>query len=161
MKVYFDHIYAFEPDMDNYLKLKRNTENNPRITCRCSGLGYKNGFLPFRGGIDVSSKVDEEGDQKVHIESIDNHFTDVHVTFIKMDIEGSEYSALVGGKQTIARYLPTLAVCAYHKRNDLFSLPKLINEISGFRYLIFLRHTFYYLPEKIQPDIVFYAIAKA
>ena len=157
---HYEHIYAFEPDKDNYLKLLRNTENNPKITCVCSGLGDKNQQIPFQGCANSVSKVDEQGDQIVQIESIDSRFSDIHITFLKMDIEGSEYSALIGGKHTIARYLPTLAVCAYHKHDDLIRLPKLIGEISNYRYSLYLRHTFYYQTELIQPDIVIYAIAK-
>lgn len=45
-----------------------------------------------------------------------------------MDIDGAEYDALEGAKKTIIEYQPTLAVCVYHKRDDLINIPLLIKE---------------------------------
>lgn len=39
--------------------------------------------------------------------------------YIKMDIEGSEMAALMGAKETIKRHKPYLAICVYHRKNDL------------------------------------------
>ena len=48
---------------------------------------------------------------------------DEPVTFIKMDIEGSERQALHGAKKLIRTYKPRLAVCIYHRRWDVIILP--------------------------------------
>jgi FkbM family methyltransferase len=47
-------------------------------------------------------------------------------TFIKMDIEGSEREALMGAKDVIRRGKPKLAICAYHKPEDVYDLPQAI-----------------------------------
>jgi FkbM family methyltransferase len=56
------------------------------------------------------------------------------VDFIKMDIEGAEQNALIGGKNTIAKFHPRLAMSAYHADDHPVVIPKLIKEAwSGYR----------------------------
>ncbi len=43
--------------------------------------------------------------------------------FIKMDIEGSEMEALRGAEKLIRSRKPSLAVCVYHKENDIVDIP--------------------------------------
>jgi FkbM family methyltransferase len=62
-----------------------------------------------------------------------------HVDFIKMDIEGSELKALHGAEQTIRRFRPKLAIAAYHKNDDLISLPIYLKSLN-LGYEFFLDH---------------------
>ena len=64
---------------------------------------------------------------------------DKPATFIKMDIEGAEKDALYGAKQQIANYSPTLAICVYHLRDDIYSI---FEQIKTYRedYSVYLRH---------------------
>lgn len=48
------------------------------------------------------------------------------VTFIKMNIEGSEKEALAGAERTIRRDKPQLAIVGYHRTVDLWEIPLLI-----------------------------------
>ncbi len=48
------------------------------------------------------------------------------VDLIKMDIEGSEIPALHGAVQTIRRFRPKLALCLYHKWDDVLTIPRFI-----------------------------------
>lgn len=50
------------------------------------------------------------------------------VNFVKMDIEGAEVRALRGGKRTLARYHPRLALSAYHVPTDPVEIPKAVRE---------------------------------
>ena len=56
-----------------------------------------------------------------------------------MDIEGAEYRALKGGVKLIEKYHPKLAICLYHRLNDFWELPLLINKLVP-EYKIFVRH---------------------
>jgi hypothetical protein len=61
------------------------------------------------------------------------------VTFIKMDIEGGEYNALVGAREIIREQKPKLAISVYHRDDDLIKIPLLIHEMLP-EYRFYLRH---------------------
>jgi FkbM family methyltransferase len=56
------------------------------------------------------------------------------VDFIKMDIEGAEPNALKGGRGTLAKFHPRLAMSVYHEPTHPQVIPQLIREAwSGYR----------------------------
>jgi hypothetical protein len=59
-------------------------------------------------------------------------------TFIKMDVEGSEAQALKGAVRTIKECHPILAISVYHRAQDIYAIPMLINEIWQ-EYRLFVR----------------------
>lgn len=69
-----------------------------------------------------------------------------------MDIEGSELAALRGAEKTIKKSKPKLAICVYHKPEDLITIPQFISSLVP-EYKFFLRHHQY-----ISWDTVLYAI---
>lgn len=79
------------------------------------------------------------GNIEIELDSIDNLFADIPVTFVKADVEGAEYNLLHGAKETIKKYKPKLAICCYHQVNDLTDIPLLIKELNP-EYKIKLRH---------------------
>jgi len=80
-----------------------------------------------------------EGNGTFNVVSIDEQLAGEEATFIKMDVEGSEYQSLIGAKNTIRKYKPRLAISAYHKTADFIELPKLILEINS-DYRLAFRH---------------------
>lgn len=68
-----------------------------------------------------------------------------NVTFIKMDIEGAEMSALKGADELIVRCKPKLAICVYHKLEDLWEIPLYIISLSKDYKLYLRQHTPLYL----------------
>lgn len=48
------------------------------------------------------------------------------IRYIKMDIEGAEYEALIGAEKTIKREKPGLAISIYHNAKDYYRLAELI-----------------------------------
>lgn len=132
------YVYAWEPDTENQERCKRKLKD--------SGISYKlipKGLwseakelkLKLNG---TSSAISESGDVSVEVDSIDRVSVEP-VTFIKMDIEGAEYQGILGARNMIAKYKPKLAICVYHKPEDIWELPQLIHEIRS-DYVFYLRH---------------------
>lgn len=92
-------------------------------------------------------------------QSIDKLFGDVHPSLINMDIEGAENEAIRGAADVIRRYRPVLAVCAYHRPEDLCVLPQTINSITN-DYVFFLRKypNFQGSLHNSREEIVLYAV---
>ena len=61
------------------------------------------------------------------------------VRYIKMDIEGAEYEALLGAEKTIVREKPGLAVSIYHNAEDYYRLAELILRLVP-EYKLAVRH---------------------
>ena len=62
------------------------------------------------------------------------------VGLIKMDIEGSEYRALEGAKDTIQKFKPILAISVYHRLFDFYEVPQFINNLN-LGYKFYLQHS--------------------
>lgn len=75
----------------------------------------------------------------IYTEKLDNLFIDTPITFIKMDIEGAEKESILGAKEIIKKYKPKLAICVYHKLEDIYMIPKMIKELVP-EYKLYLRH---------------------
>jgi FkbM family methyltransferase len=120
-----NNIFCFEPEPDNYLKLVENLNI----------LGQKD-IVPIRAGVsDIKgtakissdsyvSKIGEVGNS-IDLVTIDSFVEDndiEKVSFIKIDIEGAEKKALLGGLKTIKRDLPVLSIAIYHNAQDFFEI---------------------------------------
>lgn len=57
---------------------------------------------------------------------------EARLDFVKMDIEGSECRALLGGLDVLKKYHPKLSICAYHRQNDARNI-KFILESIGYK----------------------------
>jgi len=127
------YTISFEPDSKNLVSLehtlnKLNLNNNIVYP---AGVYNKNTILKFaNNGIDSSASFDEKSSIQVPVVSLDTVILNSNPNFIKMDIEGAEKEALLGAKNTIQKYKPNLAICLYHKEEDLWELPLLINNIE-------------------------------
>lgn len=136
----YKNIYLFEPDNKNVqrsreLLVENNCKNFKIVE---SGLWNENGEICFDMQASAGSKVDENGKEKVRVCCMDDVISEP-VTFIKLDIEGSELNALLGAKRIIESYKPKLAISIYHKAEDIWELPKLISNIRS-DYKFYLRH---------------------
>jgi len=138
---HFKSIYAFEPDYVNYEKMRDNLAPYSNAKAVFAGLWHENGSISFASGNGQGSRVDSNGSSTVPVIALDEYFRDglSFPTFIKMDIEGSEKSAILGAREIIRMVRPKLAICVYHKPEDIYELPQIISGInSGYRFA--LRH---------------------
>lgn len=136
----YSHIIALEPDSRNFRKLERATTDMANVDIFNLGAWDKRDILIFDTQGSRNSRLSSKGvaTEVVDIDSIVN----MPVTLIKMDIEGSELRALCGARGTIEKYRPKLYVCAYHRNEDLFTLPMKILELDD-SYRLYFRHSKY------------------
>ena len=93
-----------------------------------------------------------KGSYEVECVALDSVLHDVAVSFIKMDIEGSELSTLVGAKELIRKNSPILAICVYHRQGDLWDIPCFSMTLNP-------DYSFYLRPHLLEGwDLVCYAI---
>ncbi len=153
---HYKKVYSFEPDRYNFTKLQECASNIcPRkiIPLNC-GVYRTGGELYFSetGNIDTRVTKDENA-SKLPVVCIDEFVIGKEPpTFIKMDIEGGEVDALEGSRNTISKYKPKLAIAVYHKAEDLWDIPLLIQQMNP-KYKLYLRH---YTNELV--DMICYAI---
>lgn len=78
----------------------------------------------------------ESGGIPVEVVTVDEDI-DEAVTFIKMDIEGAEQAAIKGCKRHIAEDKPKLALSLYHNNEDIWKIPRMIDEIvTGYKFYL-------------------------
>ncbi len=58
--------------------------------------------------------------------------------YIKYDVEGAEREALEGSSKTICDFMPDICLSLYHRSEDIFELPLVLNRMEP-RYSLYLR----------------------
>lgn len=143
----YKRIISVEPDPMNFEKLKNRGLSNHQ--CLNIATSDKKEQLTFYMS-NTSSSVCNNGDIIVNADKLDDILDDV--TLIKMDIEGAELASLKGCEKTIVKNRPKLAICIYHKKEDLWEIPQYISSIvKDYRFYI-RQHSIYPI------ELVFYAI---
>ena len=128
----YKHIYAFEPDKENYNSGLKNTKHLKDVALLNKGIYNTNTTLSFKSGEAGISQIKENGNSFIHTTTLDYFFDKIKnkPSFIKMDIEGAEKQAIEGAKETIKNHLPKLAIAVYHQPADLYEITKQIHELN-------------------------------
>lgn len=136
----YGSITAFEPDKKNMKKLEKRYSNKEN----CSLLPYaswsEDCTLLFSGTGGRMSCLDNSG-KEIEARAVDSICE--NITYLKMDVEGAEYETLLGCKKILNHCKPKLAVSAYHRVGDIFTLPIFIDELTHGECKIYLRHHTY------------------
>lgn len=123
-----ERAIAIEADPKNYKRLLRNIDSMGQINvdARNAAVWNRVGEGSFNSGGNRNSSVCstssyQHKDSTVSLVTLDSlALTDVD--YIKYDVEGAEYEALLGSENTIKKFLPAILVSLYHKSRDLFFL---------------------------------------
>lgn len=141
----YKKIFALEPDPQNREKCQKRLEAmDAEYEILPFGVWDKAEQLSFASGLNGASHVSSNGQEttkeqiKIQVNKLDSLIHE-KVSFIKMDIEGSELNALKGAEKLIKTYKPKLAVCVYHKREDIWEIPRLILSYVP-EYKMYIRH---------------------
>ncbi|OPZ92213.1 MAG: hypothetical protein BWY74_01687 [Firmicutes bacterium ADurb.Bin419] len=129
-------VYAFEPYKPNVVCLEKLMRLDKQINVIPFAVGNFNGMSRFTINDESTGSgfVSDNGEHEVLVYRIDDvvsEFKIDKVNFIKMDVEGSELSALEGAAETIHRNKPRLAISAYHNEDDFRTIPNLIKSIRS------------------------------
>lgn len=141
----FKKIYCFEPDPSNVPKCKKNLKDygiDFRTEIVEKGAWSSEGVISFMSeGNGTSAFVlgDDNAEVMVDVVTLDSVLKDKKITFIKMDIEGAEIEALKGCEDIIRNQKPKLAICIYHKPEDVLEIPNLILTFNP-NYKLYIRH---------------------
>lgn len=140
----YEHYYAFELDRDNFEKLQdtaRKFDDGRWITCFPYGVWSEDQEITYgtMASDDSLSIYNPKETQKARVVSLDNQLKGMPVSLIKMDIEGSEMEALKGCAGIIREQKPIMAVCVYHRIEDMWEVPLYLKELCG-DYDIYMRH---------------------
>lgn len=134
----FSKAYLFEPDAEICRRAEQQAAGDHRVAICNYGLWSTSGELRFSSTGGMDGAICEDGEIRVPVVAIDDFVRD-DVTHIKLDVEGAEEQALLGGRRQIARSRPKMAVALYHRADDLWTLPALIETLGG-RYQYSVRH---------------------
>ncbi len=138
-------VYSFEPSIQNMKGLEKNIEMNGLeniIYTIQKGVFNENKRIKFLTQSYSSSCSEQEGNAEIEVTTLDTFVSENRlskVDIIKMDIEGAELNALKGAASTIKKFKPVLAICAYHKPEDIFEIPMFIKALVP-EYKIYLSH---------------------
>lgn len=94
--------------------------------------------------IGMSSSLAAAGESKVTVLRLDAALQGFSPNYMKLDVEGFELSVLKGAASVISESAPNLAVCLYHKAEDLWEIPLwLVDTFPGAGYRHYLRRHAY------------------
>lgn len=145
---YFDtleRVYAIEPDKKNFKKLSNYAEALPievypinAAAWSTTGVGSISESGNRNSTIQATASFQHTVDE-VSLATVDS-LVRHRVDYIKYDVEGAELEALVGSRETIEKYRPTLLVSLYHRSRDIFYLTEYLSKMYN-EYNLYIRRT--------------------
>ncbi|MBQ7353015.1 MAG: FkbM family methyltransferase [Clostridia bacterium] len=127
-------IHAFEPDKRNFKKLSQFCDNLSDIEINLLNCAVYNSntTLSFsssgnRNSSATATQSFQNKEMLIEAHSLDS--ITKKASLIKYDVEGLEYEAILGSEKLIKQG-SDLIVSLYHKSEDIFKLPILVNSLN-------------------------------
>lgn len=123
------HVHAFDPLPDHLAAIGHNVAQNgfaDRVSAVPLALSNVVKDLPSSAMTGLDPGFNIFRNQELPLTTIDAYLDakpDVRVSFLKMDIEGAELSALHGARRTLLSHRPKLAISLYHRLDDFVTIP--------------------------------------
>lgn len=149
----YSKIFAIEPDPGNFKRCEENLSRVKNVRLLEVALGKERSQMEFlaRSGQNsmfshmqefnavMNHNPEQENMMMVEIAPLDEVVRETKVGYIKMDLEGCEWDALSGAKNTIVRDRPFLAICVYHIPGDVLAILDYLHQLVP-EYRFWLRH---------------------
>lgn len=137
----YKKVFVLEPLEKQFELIEKKSidENWKNVVLRKKAVWNCHEELNFFDNDTGSKIVNGKTGIFVEGERLDDIVRDEKVTFIKMDVEGSELRALEGARRTIQNYKPKLAISIYHKYEDIIDIPlKILSLVPEYNF--YIRH---------------------
>lgn len=136
----YKKIYCYEITTESINIAKKNLQQYPNIEYHQKAVGEteKTMYIMPNKESNSANEISEDGTIPIEVVSIDHDITEP-ITTIKMDIEGSEQQAIQGCKEHIQNDKPKLLISVYHHHEDIWKIPKIIEQIKP-GYHFYLRY---------------------
>ena len=149
-------IFAYEPNEGQFAVCENNLADIPFVNVKKHAVWNKKETLRFCANprLAEGARISNAGDVTINAVALDDDLAGERVTFIKMDVEGAELNALKGAENLIRANKPKLAICVYHKPEDILEIPEFVINLNlGYR--LYLRHQSLW-----DHDTILYAVPK-
>lgn len=131
-------VHAFEPVASNHRLLVDAIAESPvgaRVVPWRLGLWKERARLRIDTGAEhpMQFRIDRDGGEEIDVIALDEFARReglARIDWIKMDIEGAEREALAGAARVLRELSPKLAICVYHRPDDLWELPLQMAELQ-------------------------------
>lgn len=133
-------VYGFEMDKPSFDSASKLAAEKNFVVENLALGSYTHAVNYFSGG--EGSSINPHGNSNAKAVTLDDYVAEKkipRVDFIKMDTEGAELDILKGAVSTIAKFKPTLALSAYHRVEDLWTLTGFLKSVRP-DYQFALRH---------------------
>ena len=151
----YQKIYAYEITPESIELLKNNTRYYSNIEIRKKAIldVPRTIYMKTNDQGSSANQISDEGEEILEGTSIDEDIKEP-ISIIKMDIEGAETKAIIGCQNHIKTDSPKLLISVYHNYEDLWKIPRMIDEMNS-DYKFYLRC---YGTEVFPTEIILYAI---
>lgn len=123
-------VYSFELDKNNFYSVEAMAKKYNYHAVNMGLWSCRKQESYFQGG--EASTVTSTGNVVAELIDIDTFVSEnslPRVDYIKLDVEGAELEVLKGAVNSISKWKPILAVSAYHRDEDLWTLFDYIKSI--------------------------------
>jgi len=137
----YKKIIAFEPNPEQFPVCMEKSRSVSNAIVYPFGLWNENTELIFdTTSFSINARISDDLNNytKIKTRKLDDLLKGEKATFIKMDVEGAELKALKGAESTILVYHPKMAICVYHKIEDIIEIPAYILSLHN-DYKFYLR----------------------
>ncbi len=139
----FREVHAVEPDPFNRARLvdtlRSLLQDDRRVMVYDFALADRVGEASFHGGLDYTSQLSDTGRTTVVTRTIDS--LALSPTFIKLHLEGAEFSALKGARKTVVNCRPIIVLTVYHNDDGIWRTATWLMETLVHYHFLFRCHS--------------------